>query len=394
MQALRRVAALASRPATIRSALPFALVLGGWVAADLNPDVASDPPSGFVLFSRVSTWACVALCVLGSCAGLSRGIAGVPERIAAPACRFALPGLTVVAGLIAVRAILAPPAPTAADYITALVPPSGFPVHHGSAATRLVEDSRVLDLSELVDRDTARVQREVSPERTVTVERWRDGFRFSGPGGSPFAWLAPAPGNVVSLHRIGDTWIAVTDANETRPLHRYPFSGSLSRSRWVSALALLPRPLGAPSWIAGLLLVAALFGLVGWVLSRQARGHLARLERSVEATPTTGDEGTVREIVVVSTGEKVTLGSLPALPAGARFVFFEPATSSASYRADARPRPAWLAGSVVSRETAIQQARASVARRDAFALLLVALLATPAVVAAARGLTVSVGLFP
>lgn len=160
MQALRRVAALASRPATIRSALPFALMLGGWVAADLNPDVASEPPSGFALFFRVSTWACVALCVLGSCAGLSR------------------------------------------------------------------------------------------------------------------------------------------------------------------------------------------------------------------------------------------VGSLPALPAGARFVFFEPATSSASYRADARPRPAWLAGSVVSRETAIQQARASVARRDAFALLLVALLATPAVVAAARGLTVSVGLFP
>ena len=72
MQALRRVAALASRPATIRSALPFALMLGGWVAADLNPDVASEPPSGFALFFRVSTWACVALCVLGSCAGLSR----------------------------------------------------------------------------------------------------------------------------------------------------------------------------------------------------------------------------------------------------------------------------------------------------------------------------------
>jgi hypothetical protein len=203
----------------------------------------------------------------------------------------------------------------------------------------------------------------------------------------------PISPSTLVIYDVGSHWLMGWNRKDrfgtTRG--RWLLAGRGAPEELVPALWVLPRPLGAPPVLAWMILSAFAVSVPLFAASRRARRELDRLERTTETTPVLDAAGLAAELLTTS-GERVALTQPILVPAEARYVLIDHEPARPTYRGQARATAMSHRFSATDRETRVAAARTDLRRLEAFAVLVMLLLATPGVVALARGLTLSLGL--
>lgn len=406
---LRTSGSFAIRPSTIRAAWALGWPIGVWSWSLVNPWLTG--PSGP---QAVETWLFEVLpasaFVLGSLSVLTIPFASqlrswlpdAPTR----ADRAALIAALLLTTAMTVLAMVTPSATTVREWEQRLGSPLAGPVTINHAE-RLTPPDGVRSAF-AINLRAPDVPASVEPRPRVPVDgrvlivsacsRHTRYVGFDGTRESTEVFYPPeGPWQPIRLFEMGHgTWLVSSslraDGNAA-PVGMIRVLAGQSRfwEGMADALGVLPRPLGAPpafAWMAALAPILAGMLALG---ARRARARLAWLERAIETTPVVDSDG-LTATLLTSRGAQLALDAPTAFPRGTHFVLLESTSSRDGYRLDARPTTDRVVPSRTDREARMAEARSTVARLEALAVLVMIVLATPGLVALLRGFTLSLGL--